>query len=213
MSKTQKIGSVTSDSVKKYTKKDWDQWIQILNKRSAQSFSHQNLVLLLRNEFKLTPWWQQEVARGYQIAIGIRIPQQTLKGTYTTTVTKSFTSTAKNIYLFLISEQGQNFWLKPMYPISFKAKQSFECEGEIFGEFRTITPNKKIRMTWVDSEWPHKSIVQINLYLKPKKKCMLVINHLDLPTLKAKKQMHEYWRKIVDEMAAKLGLSFANPIL
>ncbi len=100
MSKTAKVGSVSAESVKKHTKKDWDDWIQVLNKRSYQSLSHQELVQMLKMEFKLTPWWQQEVARGYQIALGVRVPSQTLKGTYTTTATKSLLVPAKNILVF-----------------------------------------------------------------------------------------------------------------
>jgi len=205
MNLIQKVGSVSSESVKKHTKKDWESWIKILNSRSAQLMSHQELVQLLKKEFKLTTWWQQEVARGYQTAIGLRIPHQTLKGTYTTTATKSLSISAKKIYLYLISEEGQNLWLKPMYPVQFKEKQSFECEGEIFGEIRTLIKNKKIRISWIDPDWPRKSIVHIELYSKPKSKTMIVINHTDLPSLKVKTQMHAHWRGAVDQIAEILS--------
>ncbi len=205
MSKTEKVGLVTAISVKKHTKKDWDDWIAILNKRSCQALSHQELVQLLKKDFKLTTWWQQEVARGYQIAIGIRIPNQTLKGTYTTTATKSLTASAKKIFSFLTSNEGQELWLKPMYPIKIKEKQNFECEGGIFGEFRTVKAGDKLRLTWIDEEWPNKTIIQINLYMKPKDKCMIVINHTDLPTLKVKMLMHDRWRKAVDDLAEALS--------
>jgi hypothetical protein len=114
-SKLLKVGSVTSISVKKHTNNDWNAWINILNKNNCQALSHQQLVQLLKNKFKLTVWWQQEVARGYQIAIGARIPNQTLKGTYTTTATKSISNSAKEIFDFLVSPEGQKIWLKPLY--------------------------------------------------------------------------------------------------
>ncbi len=205
MSRAQKIGSVSSESVKKHTGNDWDVWIKILNKRSYQTFSHQQLVQVLKTEFKLTPWWQQIVARSYQIAIGARVPNQTLKGTYTTTATKSLKIPVKEVYKFLLSIEGQNIWLKPLYPVKIAATQSFECEGGIFGEFRTVTANKKLRLTWINEDWPQKSTVQINLYLKPEKKTMIVIDHVDLPTLKAKTLMHARWRKAVDELLVALS--------
>ncbi|MGZ3691557.1 MAG: SRPBCC domain-containing protein, partial [Pseudobdellovibrio sp.] len=159
---------------------------------------------LLKKEFKLTTWWQQEVARGYQIAIGLRVPNQTLKGTYTTTATKSISTTAKKIFSFMVSDEGQQLWLKPLYKVKVKEKQNFECQGGIFGEFRTVESGKRLRFTWIDEEWPNKSTVQINIYLKPKDRCMIAIDHVDLPTLKAKTQMHERWRAAVDDLAEAL---------
>lgn len=62
-----------------------------------------------------------------------------------------------------------------------------------------------MRLTWIDEDWPQKTVVQINLYLKPAKKCMIVIDHIDLPSLKAKNQMHAWWRKAVDDIADALS--------
>ena len=143
MSQTLKVGLVTAVSVKKHTKKDWDEWIKILNKRACGAYTHQELVQLLKKEFKLTTWWQQEVARGYQIAIGVRVPNQTLKGTYTTTATKSIAASGKKIFSFMGSNEGQQLWLKPLYEIKVKEKQTFECEGGIFGEFRNVETGKR----------------------------------------------------------------------
>ncbi len=91
-----------------------------------------------------------------------------------------------------------------MYPVKIVEKQTFECEGGIFGKFRTVTADKKLRFTWIDEDWPNKSVVQIHLYLKPNNKCMIVIDHTDLPTLKAKTQMHQRWRAAVDEIESLL---------
>jgi activator of HSP90 ATPase len=201
MDKVLKIGTVTSESVKKHTKKDWAEWVKILNLRSHQNSTHQQLVQVLKKDFKLTTWWQQEVARGYKVAIGKRMAFQTLKGTYTTTATKSVTAKTKDIFNLLISEEGQALWLNPLSPVIIQVKENFECEGGIFGEFRTVSSNKQIRMTWINEDWPQKSTVQLNLYTKPKNKCMIVINHIDLPTLKAKTQMHTHWRNAVDQVA------------
>lgn len=117
MTATEKIGTVSAKSVKKHTKKDWDEWTTLLNKSSYQNLSHKELVKVLATKFKLTPWWQQVVARGYQISLGLRVPNQTLKGTYTTTATKSVTIPVKKVFEFIISTEGQKLWLDPLYPI------------------------------------------------------------------------------------------------
>ena len=205
MAKLKIVGTVSADSVRKHTKMDWDEWVTALNKRASRSWSHQELVALLKNEFRLRAWWQQEVARGYLIAIGVREPQQTLKGTYTTTATKSLPTALKKVFSFIVSPEGQKNWLQPMYAIRIAPKGTFECDGGIFGEFRAVTTNKKIRLNWIDPDWPRKTVVEVNLYAKPKGKCMIVINHTDLPTLSAKAKMHARWRSAVDEIAIGLG--------
>jgi hypothetical protein len=62
-----KIGRVTSASVQKGTGRNWDQWIAILEKAGARSWSHRETVDLLTKRYKLTPWWQQGVAWGLSI--------------------------------------------------------------------------------------------------------------------------------------------------
>lgn len=202
---TQKLGGVTSASVKKHTQKDWVDWVKTLNRKGYQSKTHQNLVQILKNEFKLTPWWQQVVARGYQIAIGVRDPNATLKGTFTTTATKSLTVSAKEIFDFMCSPAGQLLWLKPLYPVNIETNETFECEGGVFGEFRTVKSPKRLRFTWIDEDWLKKSVVQIHFYSKPKNKTMIVINHNDLPTMKSKTQLHQRWRTAVDSISEALS--------
>lgn len=187
-------------SVKKHTGKEWSDWIKILNNLGCRNWSHKEVVALLKAKFKLTPWWQQVVARGFHVKTGIRSPQQTLKGTYTTTVTKSFNLNPQQLYSFVISPKGQKIWLHPLDPLSFKQKEPFECLGEIFGEVRIVKINKTLRLTWNCEDWPRKTHVQLNIYSKGKNKSMLVLNHTDLPSLKAKKQMHTHWRKAIDDL-------------
>lgn len=208
MKKTEKVGSVSANSVKKYTKRDWDQWIELLGKRVGRSWSHQEIVGLLKKEFRLSPWWQQEVARGYQIASGIREPHQTLKGTYTTTATKSLSLPARTIFSFMASPEGQAIWLQPMSPIKLKVGQQFECSSGVFGELRTVKTNERLRLFFINEDWPRKTVVQVHLYSKAKGKCMIVVNHSDLPTMKAKEQMHGHWREAVDEIANALNCRF-----
>lgn len=205
MGKLEKVGSVSSESVRQHTKKDWDEWVELLGKRVGGSWSHQEIVALLKKEFRLSVWWQQEVARGYQIAAGIRKPHETLKGTYTTTATKSIEVAPTKIFSFLVSARGVAVWLQSMGPVEIKKGRQFECSSSIFGEFRVVEKNKKIRLSWINEDWPSKSTVEIHLYPKPQKKCMIVVNHIDLPTMKAKEEMHNHWRRVVDEIAEMIA--------
>lgn len=175
----------------------------LLNQHGCQNLTHKELVKLLKTKFKLTIWWQQEVARGYQIAIGRRLEQQTLKGTYTTTTTKTIAISKTQLYKLLVSKEGQSIWLDPITPIKIKKDAQFECYGGIYGDFRTIKSPELLRLSWHNEDWEKKSTLQVHIYPK-KTNCLLVFSHVDLPSLSAKNQMHSRWRKALDEIAEKL---------
>lgn len=201
MTTFKKIGNVSAQSVLKHTDRDWDEWVEVLDRSGARVLDHKELVALLKKKFRLSVWWQQEVARGYQVAIGKRVEQQTLKGTYTTTATKTIATSASKLFAFLVSNEGLEVWLSPLSELQLKTGASFERMGGVYGEVRTYVRGKKIRLSWIDEDWPRKSTLQIHLVPRPKGKCMLVIDHIDLPSLKAKNEMHTHWREVVDRLA------------
>jgi hypothetical protein len=47
--------------------------------------------------------------------------------------------------------------------------------------------------------------MQLHLVPKPKGRCMIVIDHTDLPTMKAKTETHSRWRKAVDTLSEILN--------
>lgn len=194
------INKITSNSVHKHTDKNWDQWIQILNKAGASNLTHKEIVLLLKNKYKLSAWWQQLVTSCYEVYIGRKIPGQNSKGHYQTTVTKVFHVDQKKLWKLIMSDLGVSIWLKPLSPVKILIKNQFECEGEIFGEFRTMLAPKRIRFTWQDSDWPQSTTVQIYLFQQGKNKTGIAFMHEKLKDLRAKNQMHAYWRNVLNEL-------------
>ena len=200
MEKNKKIGAVTSSSVKKFTKKNWDQWLTIMNENGAMNMTHQQIVALLKKKYKLSIWWQQEVAKGYQIAAGKRIAGQNLKGLYTLTLTKTIPCTASQLWKFLISKDGVRVWLKPMTDLQIKVGNQFEIEGGIFGEVRTIKAGTRIRLNWINEDWPSKTVVQIHILARPRNKCMFVLSQESIASARIKMEMRDYWRSMILEL-------------
>lgn len=204
MAALSKIGNVSAKSVFKHTDRDWSEWVAVLDRCGGRILDHRELVALLKKKFRLSTWWQQEVARGYQVAVGQRVEHQTLKGTYTTTATKTIAVSAAKLFAFLISDEGLEIWLSPLSEMKFETGTPYERMGGVFGEVRGFTRGKKIRLTWIDEEWPRKTTLQLHLVPRGEGKCMIVIDHIDLPTMKAKNDMHAHWRKVVDRLSETL---------
>ena len=144
------------------------------------------------------------ITNGFQVATGLRVVGQSLKGTYSGTMTKTIPISAKKLWDFCISEKGLEIWLKPMSPVEITKGESFEVDGGIFGEIRTVKKGSRIRLSWTEIDWDKITTVQLSIFKKPKGKSMLVFQHEGLRTAQQKVQMRTYWRKAIEEMARQV---------
>jgi uncharacterized protein YndB with AHSA1/START domain len=197
----QKIGRVTNASVLKATGKGWAEWIALLVKAGARTWTHQEIVAFLKKRHKLGPWWQQWVTSGYESAIGRRVEGQNSKGEYHVTATKSLPLTVKTVWKILVSDAGQSIWLKPLYKGVIAVRNTFETGDGFFGEIRTLKKDRRVRMTWQDPDWSYKTVVQVTLVPRPGERSILVIDHLQIKDLRVRAEMRKRWRDSVDELA------------
>lgn len=194
------INKISNTSVEKATQKSWSEWIDILNRAGAQSLSHREIVRILAQKHRLSLWWQQMVTNAYEIYIGRRIEGQNQKGLYSLTVTKTLPVDAKKYWQWLLSTEGINHWLKPLSPVAINPGQEYEVRGEIFGQIRTVKPQKSIRLRWQDAEWPKPTTVQLLVVARSKGKCLFAITHDGLASSAIKTKMRHHWRGIVDSI-------------
>lgn len=199
------LGKVTSDSVFKCTGKHWQEWIELLDKAGARSWTHQETVAFLKKKHKLGPWWQQGVTSGYEIAIGRRIEGQNIKGEYMVTSTKSLAFGVQKSWKVLTSKNGLAVWLKPLSPVSIAAGAQFETTDGFFGEVRTLKKERSIRMTWQDPNWEKKTVLQIMLVARPKEKSIVVFNHTEIRELKVQALLRRRWKSVLVELFGGLS--------
>lgn len=197
ISKFKQVNKVTAESVSKNTGRDWQQWHEALNKIHAQNFTHKELVQTLKSKYKLTPWWQQIVASGFEVMIGKKMEGRNAKGEFSITVTKTIHVPPKKLWTFLTSKAGTEIWLKPLSlnedGMTFHIKTEFETEDGYFGEIRTISKGKKIRMSWMDPEWNKKSYFTLYIHSRDNKKCMLIFTHEGLVDGRLRAPLRQRW--------------------
>lgn len=204
--KVEKVGRVSTESVFKCTGKHWDEWIKILNKAGAQKWVHKTIAAHLRQKYKLSPWWQQGVATGYEYATGMKAEGQGPAG-FATVATRTIPIPANEVWALLQSKKGLSCWLDPISDFSFKKGMVYETGDGVFGEVRTLKTKSKVRMTWAEIEWLKPSTLQI--YIVPRKggKSVLVFQQEKLPDGRVKNQMKEHWKKVLTKLAQLSSLS------
>ena len=200
MKDLKKVGRVTNDSVLKGSGKGWAQWITLLNKLGGQTLSRSEIVQLLKTKYRLSPWWQQGVAHGYEVAIGRRIDEQSAKGTYLATVTKSIDLNAKKLWLLMVSNAGLRIWTQPVGETTIAKGSHFETTDGFFGEVRSLLKGKRIRLSWIHADTGDRSTLQVLTVGRPGKKTILVFNHEGLKSLKEKQRFRSRWREAAEKL-------------
>ncbi len=199
-----KIGRVTSASVHKGTGRDWGEWLGILNRVGAKSWTHQEIVAFLKKKYKLSPWWQQGVTLGFELATGRRQEGQSLKGDYSLTATKSMSITVEKLWRFVTSREGTQVWLKPLSPFSLRVGAEYECEGGIFGRVRTLKAPERVRLSWQDTDWPKPTMMAVMLIPRPGGKAVFVIQHDGFTSPALRETMRLHWKTAIAELAAAM---------
>lgn len=193
----EKLGAVTTESVFKATGKSWNQWIDILNKAGANTWTHKQITDFLKRKYKLSMWWQQGVSAGYEIFIDKRVPGRTLKGDYSITVTRTFPMAAKKLWQLISSEEGMSLWLRPLSKFKLKVGCSFETEGGAFGEVRTMRAGQRARLTWQEIDWNKSTTVQVWILPRTENKSVLVIQHEKLVDGRLRGPLRSHWEEAV----------------
>jgi hypothetical protein len=199
-SEIEKIGRVSSTSVKKCTGRSWRQWVTILDHAGARNWPHREINLLLKKSYKLTPWWQQGVAMGYEIHAGRRIEGRSEKGLYAMTASKAVPLNQKKAWALLSSVEGMGVWLQPFAPFAWKKGQGFEVDGGIFGEVRTILAPERLRISWKEEAWAKASVIQLVVIPRKGEKCIVVIQHESIPTESLKEKLRARWKESLSEL-------------
>lgn len=201
--KIEAIGTVSSKSVEERTGRTWDEWIDILDRKGASILTHKEIVSFLAKKYKaLNPWWQQQVTTGYEIHIGRKLPGRNAKGLFSMTATKTFPVDQKTLWKILTSKEGSRLWLKPMSDVDFIPKSTYEVEGGIFGEIRTMRAPERMRMTWHDSDWDKATIIQIYVIPRPGKKSIIALQQDGITSSQLKDQLRAYWHDALNELLA-----------
>ncbi|CAN5671173.1 hypothetical protein BH10BDE1_BH10BDE1_16380 [soil metagenome] len=195
---------MTSASVEKNTGRGWDEWIVLLDKAGARSMSHGEIAKLLKTKFKQPPWWQLNVALGFQYHTGQKMIGVNTKGQYTVAIGRTLPLSQKTLWKWITSEEGQAIWLKPLSTVMFSKGVEFEVEGGVFCQVRTLKAPQRIRFSWHDTDWEKPTFVQVAFHPRPGDKCGFGVSHDGIKDARTKERLKEMWRAQLDEVAAHL---------
>lgn len=197
----------SDESVRKHTGRDWAQWVSALRKAGAGAWTRAEIVAYLSKRRRLKPWWCQVVATGYEVRVGRKLPGQNSRGEYGLTATRTLNVSAARAWKLLASVEGTAAWLQPLSEFQIKKGASFECEGGVFGVVRTMKAGERARLSWQETDWPKPTILQLHVIKRPGQKCIWVLNHEGLKSVKQREDLRAHWKRAIERFVVLLEKS------
>ena len=195
-----KWSGVSSKAVATATGRDWDEWVEFLDRHGAQQLSHKDIVALIAAPGGLkNGWWQQSVAVGYGQARGLRVVGQTSGADFQIGVQKTLPVPADTAWSLLADGPGRDIWLGKTDPFEFRKGEKYRTAEGLSGEIRSCVPGQRVRLTWSHPSLAQPSTLQI--YLAPSgDKTSIRFHQERLSSLEEREQMREHWRNVLEEL-------------
>jgi len=176
-----KYGGISSAAVQLATGQSWAEWLALLDRAGARKMNHREIVRLLQNRPKLSDWWCQMVAVGYEQARGLRVRHQKADG-FEISITLTIGTPVDRAFAAWKDAALREKWL-PRTPLTV----------------RKATPHKSIRILW-----PDRTSLSVNFWPKGPLKCQVVPQHGKLTTPEAAEKMKAFWTEKLQALRAYL---------
>jgi hypothetical protein len=164
--------SETSVTTLAKTGRSWAEWIAALDAERAHSLPHAEIAAHLKTHHGLGDWWSQMVTVGYEQAKGRRAAHQKPEG-YSATASKTLAVPLPRLWAA---------WQEP---------ESARWLGEPALAVRKATPQKSLRITWLEESRP--SSLDVNFYAKGPAKSQVTLEHSKLPDAESVARLKAYW--------------------
>jgi len=179
---TKQAAGVSDAAVRAKTGRGWDEWFALLDKAGAVQWPHKQIAAHLHDDLGCPGWWSQMIANGYERERGLREKHEMPDG-YQISRSKTVAAAVSAAYQAWHEKRQRKRWL---------------TDADI--TIRKATPDKSLRITWVDGE----TTLEVLFYPKGEGKCQIVVQHNKLPDAKAGERSKAYWGEQLDRLKGLL---------
>jgi uncharacterized protein YndB with AHSA1/START domain len=175
---TKRIAGISDEAVRVKTGKDWMEWFTILDAAGAMVMEHKDIALYLSEQQGVPDWWCQMVTNRYEQERKGRGKHQMPDG-YQISKSKTVSVPLARLYAAWKDEVQLETWI-----------------DEPGLQIRKATPEKSMRLTWVDQ----KTTIEVNFYSKGEGRSQVTVQHNKLPDTTEAERMMEYWAKALQRL-------------
>lgn len=197
-----KLAGVTDAAVEAATGEDWDEWLAHLDDHDAMESDHRKIVETLADAGVDNPWWQQQIAVGYEQERGMREIGVTADSGFEIGVQRTLPISQERLWELLLSPEGCRLWLGDVPTVEFEPDITYVASDGIKGELRTLKRGTRLRLTWQPQDWDADSTLQITLACprNSAEKTVLRFHQERLADRDTREAMREHWRDVLDRL-------------
>ncbi|HXT17020.1 MAG TPA: hypothetical protein VN706_15370 [Gemmatimonadaceae bacterium] len=176
------LAGMSDQVVKDKTGCTWTRWVKALDHHGADTMSHAAIAKLVRDTYKVGPWWGQMVTVGYERIKGLRARGQQRDGSYGASKSKTYNVPIDTLYDAWASARTRKRWL-----------------DDAGVKIRTATRPKSMRL-----DWPDGGIVAVGFFAKGDGKSSVALEHTKLPDRETVVRLKTYWAERLDALGKVL---------
>jgi len=197
---TEVINRVSSKALEKATGRSWDEWLSVLDEEGADKLPHKEIARLLKDKGYIeNSWWCQMVANGYEIARGLRVIGETISSGFEIGVRKSLLIPADEAWGLITGPRGLAVWLGSISELNLTKGQTYRTAEGTAGEVRSISPGKRLRLTWQPGQLQNPSTLQLTITPNGKK-TTISFHQEKLASETERDLMRRHWQKVLDRL-------------
>ena len=179
--------SINRRTITEKTGRSLEDWTDLLDKAGFREKPHRDIASYLNKKQGLSAWWAQEVTVEYEKTIGRRVTGQTGKTGFQLGVSRTFNTSAGELWNWLTSEKGRTWY-------SGIASEGIETEP------RVLKDGSHLRLRWKMPGWTGYSTLQIRTVAKGSDKTTLTVHQEKLADQETREQMLRYWKEKMDQI-------------
>ena len=165
------IAGMSDAIMKEKTGCTWDKWVWALDHYRAAEMPHREIAALINKKYKISGWYSQMVAVGYERIKGLRARGQRRDGTYEASKSRTYNVPVATLFEAWSDPNIRRRWL-----------------SESGVKVRTSNAPKTMRLGWPDG-----SIVVVGFTPKGKSKSQVAIAHTKLRDPETVNRLKALW--------------------
>ena len=177
-----RLAGMSDATIKAKTGCTWERWVGALDAVQAHTWNHREIAQYAHEKYKVSGWWAQSVAVGYERIKGLRAKGQQRGGEFRASKSKVFPVPVSRLYRAFGDRRTRARWLPGV---------------DLF--VRTARRDKSMRISW-----PDQTSVDVGFYGKGATKSQVAVSHNKLKNRDAVDRMKRYWAERFDALAAQL---------
>ncbi|HYE03771.1 MAG TPA: DUF4287 domain-containing protein [Phycisphaerales bacterium] len=190
-----RLAGIGDAAVEKATGHAWEHWLRVLDRAGAARMPHDEIALVLHEEFGVGDWWAQMVTVGYEQARGLRQKYQSCDGRFQGNASKTVPVPLAVLF---------DAWNDPVRRARWLPGADLVV--------RRATPGKSMRITWEASAGELATNLDVNFYAKGPGKSQVALNHTKLGSPDEVERSKAFWAERLTALQAELVGEATAPV-